>query len=279
MPNLTPSTLVVVPARYASTRLPGKPLLTETGWPLIQHVWHQVSQATRADLVVVATDDERIYDTVLAFGGNAIMTSPEHRSGTDRVAEVARAYPQYDLIVNVQGDEPEIDPAAIDLVIAILERTHTADIATLGTWLPGRHSSPSLVKVVCDIHGDALYFSRAPIPYFRDNPDGQPPALTDTTRRGLASRHPDPMRPTMPGPLLHVGVYAYRRDALLSMAAMAPTALETAESLEQLRALEHGMRIRVGVVRDHTPGIDTPEDYAAFVDRQSRREADTRLNN
>ncbi|MGE0431336.1 MAG: 3-deoxy-manno-octulosonate cytidylyltransferase [Planctomycetota bacterium] len=236
------TTVAVIPARFASTRLPGKPLLRDTGKFLIQHVVEQVQRASRIDAIVVATDDTRIADAVASFGGTAMMTATTHASGTDRVAEVIRARTDATLVVNVQGDEPDISPAALDALVERMERDHTVEMGTLATLLPAsrRFDDPNAVKVVCDLAGRALYFSRAPIPHPRA--DG-----------------------TAVGPLLHLGVYAWRRDALLRLASLPRTPLEQCESLEQLRALEHGMRIAVVQVAESGSGIDTPEDYARFV--------------
>ncbi|NQT88408.1 3-deoxy-manno-octulosonate cytidylyltransferase [bacterium] len=246
---------VVIPARYASVRLPGKPLLKDTGKYLIEHVYERALQATRVDAVLVATDDERVREAVEGFGGNVAMTSGAHRSGTDRVAEAAQKL-DADIIVNVQGDEPEIDPAAIDMAVALLDRHHDAHISTLAvpTDNADRIRDPNVVKVVVDGSGFALYFSRAPIPASKAYPDFPP-----------GERHVY---------LTHVGLYAFRRDFLFRFASLGPSPLETYESLEQLRALECGYRIAVGVCNYHALGIDTPEDYAAFVQRWRERRGD-----
>ena len=249
---------VVIPARFASSRLPGKPLLRETGKYLIQHVYEQAARARCAKLVVVATDDDRIRDAVRSFGGRAVMTREDHPSGTDRVAEVAAGLTA-DLIVNVQGDEPQIDPAAIDRLAALLAADPAADMATLAVPLPDRESylSPNVVKVVCDDRGRALLFSRSPLPFVRD---GEPDFTTRPARF-----------------LQHLGIYAYRRPFLLKLAATPPHPLEEAEKLEQLRVLGTGRTISVGVVGHAHRGVDTPADYAAFVrayrDGGSRRAA------
>lgn len=242
--------LIVIPARMGATRLPGKPLLAETGKPLVVHVLEAVRHCTRAARVVVATDDERVAAAVRAAWGEAILTSPDCRSGTDRVAEAARAIAGEDVVVNVQGDEPEVDPAALDALIAAVEADMTVSMATLAAPLLSDEelASPSVVKVVVDLKGDALYFSRAPIPFARD-----------------------PLGPARPR--RHVGVYAYRRDFLQRFAAMEATPLETTEMLEQLRAVENGIRIRVVPTDRAPPGIDTPEDYEAFVRRWRERKS------
>jgi 3-deoxy-manno-octulosonate cytidylyltransferase (CMP-KDO synthetase) len=239
-------TAIVIPARYASTRLPGKPLLRQTGKYLVQHVYERACQATRADLVVVATDDPRIAAAVEGFGGQVVRTRRDHPSGTDRVAEVA-AQIDADLILNLQGDEPLIDPAALDLLFDLLLKNRDADMATLATPLRSldQWQSPHCVKVVCDGSGRALYFSRSPIPYVRD---GQP----DFTLRPARF-------------LLHVGLYAYRRVFLQRLAALPPEPLEQLEKLEQLRVLALGHPIQVGVVEQSGFGVDTYEDYERFV--------------
>jgi 3-deoxy-manno-octulosonate cytidylyltransferase (CMP-KDO synthetase) len=247
-------TAIVIPARYASSRLPGKPLLRQTGKHLIQHVYERACQAHCAQEVIVATDDPRILAAVESFGGSVQMTRRDHPSGTDRVAEVARGL-DADVIINLQGDEPLIDPAALDLLPELLMRHHNAVVATLAVPIASREQwqDPNCVKVVCDAAGRALYFSRSPIPYVRDGePDfrAQPPRF-----------------------LQHVGLYAYRRSFLLHLAALPPEPLEQTEKLEQLRVLALGHRIQVGLVREATIGVDTPEDYARFVKvyRASRR--------
>jgi 3-deoxy-manno-octulosonate cytidylyltransferase (CMP-KDO synthetase) len=243
-----PRVAVVIPARYQSSRLPGKGLLRETGKYLVQHVHERASLAACVDEVVLATDDERIRAAVESFGGRVAMTSPEHRSGTDRVAEAARDI-EADIIVNVQGDEPEIEPDAIDLTVRLLERHPDADMSTLAAPIrePEHLGDPNLVKVVLDSRGYALYFSRAPIPASKSYPD-LPSGDTHVY-------------------LGHIGLYGFRRDFLFRFAALGRTPLEIHEGLEQLRALEHGHRIVVGVCSYQALGIDTPEDYGAFVER------------
>ena len=256
MSSASPSGLVVavIPARFASTRLPGKPLLAETGTPLIGHVLRAARRCSRLDRVIVATDDARIYDAVVALGGEAAMTREDHPSGTDRVAEVARGLPEARVLVNLQGDEPEISPEALDAVIALLDSDPLAPMATLATPIRDEtvYRDPSCVKVVLSRSGRALYFSRSPIPMHRDGPP------TDA-----------------PLGLLHLGLYAYRRDFLLGLADLPPSPLERSEKLEQLRVLECGLPIAVGVVDEPSVGIDTPEDYRRFVERwRSRSEPD-----
>jgi 3-deoxy-manno-octulosonate cytidylyltransferase (CMP-KDO synthetase) len=228
--------VAIIPARFGSTRLPGKPLSDIHGKPMIQHVYERARRARRVDRVLVATDDARIADAVRAFGGEAVMTSPDHASGTDRLAEAARAV-DAEIVVNVQGDEPMLDPSAIDAAVEALLADPGLAMATLSVPIEDADEleSPDVVKVVVDAAGDALYFSRSPIPYARRTPRERP-------RK-------------------HVGLYVYRRDALDRFASLPPSPLEEAEGLEQLRALHHGMRIRV-VAREGESGVavDTPED-------------------
>ncbi len=243
---------IVIPARLASTRLPRKLLLRETGKPLIQHTYEAAQQATRPAGICVAADHAEIFEEVRGFGGQVEMTDPDAPSGTDRVAEVARRMTDVDIIVNVQGDEPEIAGGSIDLAIQLLEENPDAVMSTLAT--PIRHQrqlqDPACVKVVFDQRGRALYFSRSVIPY---------PRHWDRT---LLESSP----PTF---YQHVGLYAYRRDFLLKLASMPPAPLEQVESLEQLRVLHAGYAILVGVVDEPTFGIDTPEDYQAFVEKMN----------
>ncbi|MEM9421529.1 MAG: 3-deoxy-manno-octulosonate cytidylyltransferase [Pseudomonadota bacterium] len=241
--------LIVIPARFASTRLPGKPLLDKTGKPLIQHTIEAASQVANAD-ILVATDDQRIADTVNAFGGNVAMTCPDHQSGTDRIAEAAKDLPA-DIIVNVQGDEPEIDPDHIRLLIDTHARAVASDrpafASTLVCPFPAgaNPADPNSVKAVLaqpDASGvqSALYFSRAQLPYPREE------QVT---------------------PYLHIGVYAFSKDSLQIFPSLTRTPLEKTESLEQLRILEHGHRLAVAIVPHAAPGIDTQADYDAFVSR------------
>jgi 3-deoxy-manno-octulosonate cytidylyltransferase (CMP-KDO synthetase) len=238
--------VAVIPARYASSRLPGKPLLAETGKPLIQHVVEAARRCRSLDRVIVATDDTRIADTIRAFGGEAVMTRDDHPSGTDRVAEVAAGLPDTHIIVNLQGDEPEITSEALERVVALLEIDPSAPMATLCTPIhdPAVYHDPSCVKVVCSAAGRALYFSRSPIPHHRD---------------GLPEKQPLGW--------LHLGLYAYRREFLLGLSTLPPSPLERTEKLEQLRVLEAGYPIAVGSVDEPSIGIDTPDDYRRFVAR------------
>jgi len=221
---------------------------------LIQHVCEQVVRAGRISRVIVATDDERIASAVRGFGGEAVLTRADHASGTDRAAQVAVGL-DCDVVVNVQGDEPEIEPASIDRLVELLAADPHCPMATLACPFANvpeaDPADPSAVKVVVDQRGRALYFSRSLIPFRRD--DG--PAQVGTE-----------------GPLLHLGIYAYRRPFLLGLAKLAPTPLEQAERLEQLRVLEHGCPMAVGIVEHASRGVDTPEDYAAFVRRWEEQE-------
>lgn len=231
--------LCVIPARYASTRLPGKPLSMIAGKPMIQHVYERACQAQMPDEVIVATDNELVEKAVAAFGGKAVMTSPDHPSGTDRLAEVALMYPDVDVIVNVQGDEPMIPPEVIDNLAKAFEADAELNMATMKVVMDeADYDNPAAVKVVTDLNGYALYFSRSLMPYPRNKPDGYKVYK-------------------------HVGIYAYRRNFLLKYAALQPTPLEKAESLEQLRALENGYKIKVLESAFKGIGVDTPEDLAA----------------
>jgi 3-deoxy-manno-octulosonate cytidylyltransferase (CMP-KDO synthetase) len=244
---------IVIPARLASTRLPRKLLLRETGKSVIQHTYEAATRASRPLGVCVATDHEEILREVRSFGGEARMTDPAAPSGTDRVAEVARNMHDVEIIVNVQGDEPELSGEAIDLAVKLLEEDPQAVMSTLAAPIRRRSQldDPACVKVVFDGRGRALYFSRSPIPHARQWDD----SLLDA----------DP-------PIFHqhIGLYAYRREFLLQLAAMPPSKLENIEKLEQLRVLESGYSITVGVVDEPTIGIDTPADYRAFVERFRR---------
>jgi 3-deoxy-manno-octulosonate cytidylyltransferase (CMP-KDO synthetase) len=238
---------VVIPARYASTRLPGKALLPMAGKPMVQWVWERAGQSRAAE-ILIATDDSRIAEAAKSFGATVAMTAASHPSGTDRIAEVARArsWDARDIVVNVQGDEPLIPPALIDQVAGLLEQNAAADMATLGVPLTRLEQlmDPNVVKVVMDCVGRALYFSRAPIPWQRDSA----PA-------GFASQT------SFAGARRHIGIYAYRVSALLRLASWPATPLETAEKLEQLRALENGLQIRVAdCVEPAGPDVNTPED-------------------
>jgi len=244
--------ILVIPARHGSKRLPGKPLLSATGKPLILHVVERARSARRIDRVIVATDDGRIADAVRDGGGEAVLSAAEHDCGTSRVAEVAESFPDEPFFVNLQGDEPEIDPADIDRLVEVLEASG-APAATLAAPVASAEemADPSVVKVVTNGDGDALYFSRAPIPFDRDGSPGGWGAFA---------------------PLHHLGIYGYRREALLRFRELPASPLERTERLEQLRALEAGMRIRVATVTQAPPGIDTMDAYEAFVSRWKSKE-------
>ena len=232
--------VVVIPARYGSTRLPGKPLVSLAGQPMIQRVYERAKLARRVNKVVVATDDERILKAVEAFGGQARMTRHDHRTGTERVAEVA-AHEAGDIFLNVQGDEPLIDPAAIDTAASALIDDPEVAVATVATpvKVPGDIMDPNICKVVLDFDENALYFSRAPIPWVRD------------THGTVQARH-----------WKHLGLYAFRRDALLEYPTLPQGELERLEQLEQLRWLENGWKIRVAEVSHDAVSVDVPEDVA-----------------
>ena len=230
---------IIIPARWGSTRFPSKPLHLLAGKPLIQHVWERCIQISGADRVIVATDDTRILEVAFAFGAEVALTSAAHPSGTDRVAEVARNLPTAGILVNVQGDEPFLDPKLAEKLIRALKADPRAQMATAACELAaGDRDNPNVVKVVCDLSGNALYFSRSLIPCDRDG---------DVT----------------PARLRHIGIYAYRRSFLLKLVKAKQTPLEKSEKLEQLRALEHGARIRVIPAKSVGPGIDTPADAVA----------------
>lgn len=232
--------VAVIPARYASTRFPGKPLARETGKYLIQHVYEQVQRAKSICEVMVATDDKRIVDAVQSFGGKAVMTRPDHPSGTDRIAEAIEKM-ACDVVVNVQGDEPEIEPESITRLLDVLHDHPECPMATLACpfkLIAGADpEDPNTVKVQIDEASMAVAFSR----------------------KNICTKAPHP--------LLHLGIYAYRRDFLFTFTKLKPTPLEKAERLEQMRAIENGYKIAVGLVERAAVGIDTPEDYAAFVKR------------
>lgn len=225
----------LIPARWGSSRFPGKPLHPIAGKPLVQHVWERVSLCSRLDDIAIATDDKRIFDAALAFGAKAIMTYPDHPSGSDRLAEAVQTFPSATHVVNIQGDEPLIDPALIDRLAGALVADPALSMATVACPIGQEDdlNNPNIVKVALAGNGDALYFSRSVIPYARNA------RVTPALR--------------------HLGIYAYRRDFLENYVRWEPTPLEKTESLEQLRALENGARIRV-ILTDHVSvGVDTPE--------------------
>jgi 3-deoxy-manno-octulosonate cytidylyltransferase (CMP-KDO synthetase) len=231
------SIVAVIPARYASTRLPGKPLADLDGRPMIEHVYRRVAASKLISQVIVATDDLRIATRVHDFGGKVRLTKATHETGTDRLAEVAASL-DCDVVVNVQGDEPLIDPHAIDELVAPFANEPAVQMTTLFRRIndAAELTNPNIAKVVVDRGGYALYFSRAPIPYVRDPRGGWPPMYR------------------------HIGVYGYRRKTLLVLASLEPTPLERAEALEQLRALEHGIRIKAVETRHESFEVNTPED-------------------
>jgi 3-deoxy-manno-octulosonate cytidylyltransferase (CMP-KDO synthetase) len=232
--------VVVIPARYGAARLPGKPLVSLAGQPMIQRVYQRAKLAKTADRVIVATDDERIHTAVEAFGGEARMTRSDHRTGTERVAEVA-AHVDGDVFVNVQGDEPLLDPVSLDIAVQALLDEPRADVATVATPIrtPADIMDPNVVKTVLDFDGNALYFSRAPIPWVRD------------TAGKIQVRH-----------MKHLGLYVFQRDALLEYPTLPQGELERIEQLEQLRWLENGVKIRVAEVEHDAVSVDVPEDVA-----------------
>jgi 3-deoxy-manno-octulosonate cytidylyltransferase (CMP-KDO synthetase) len=235
-----PKVIVVIPSRYASTRLPGKALVQLAGKPMVQHVYERAKRAQTVHRVMVATDDQRIIDAVTAFGGEARMTRSDHRTGTERIAEVAVHEPG-DVFVNVQGDEPLIDPVAIDTAVGALLEEPQAQISTVTTAI--RHAGdimdPNVVKTVLDFDGNALYFSRAPIPWIRD------------TQQKLHVKY-----------WKHLGLYVFQREALLEFPTLPQGELEKIEQLEQLRWLENGWKIRVAEVAHDAVSVDVPEDVA-----------------
>jgi 3-deoxy-manno-octulosonate cytidylyltransferase (CMP-KDO synthetase) len=234
-------TVAIIPARYASTRFPGKPLTKIGGVTMIERVYKQASLAKSLTGVMVATDDQRIFDAVTAFGGSVVMTRDDHRSGTDRLAEVAQRFEDIEVIVNVQGDEPLIDPHTIDSAVKPLLAEPGVQMSTIAAPItdPAEVNSPDVVKVVLDTNGFALYFSRATIPHYRD-------AAPGAERASFA----------------HVGMYVYRRECLLRLATLPATPLEQAECLEQLRALENGIRIKVVTGKYRSIAVDRPADVA-----------------
>lgn len=236
--------VVCIPARYTSTRFPAKVLAKDTGKYLIQHTWEQACKARLPKRVVIAADDDKIVQAAREFGAECVLTSPKHNSGTDRIAEaVGRS--DADIVINVQGDEPRIDPDHIDLLARMMLDNPKAEMATLAAPFATREqiADPNVVKVVAGIGGKAIYFSRSVIPYDRD-------------RAGVGDAGVY---------LRHIGIYAYRRDFLLKITSLPQTPLEKLEKLEQLRALENGYTILVGRVEHTCEGIDTPEQYAAFA--------------
>jgi 3-deoxy-manno-octulosonate cytidylyltransferase (CMP-KDO synthetase) len=237
----------IIPARWGSTRFPGKPLHDIAGKPLLRHVWERCRRATSLDAVIIATDDMRIANAAFDWGAEVALTSPRHRSGTDRVAEVVHKAKEFEFVVNIQGDEPLVDPRLIDNLVQKLRADRKIDIVTAAHPFENSRdaTSPHQVKVVVDSNSNALYFSRAPIPYSRNHS----PAIKY---------------------LRHQGIYGFRRDALLRFVKWKPSPLERAEGLEQLRALENGVKVHVLVTKHGSPGVDTPEDAKALEQKLAR---------
>lgn len=231
---------IIIPARYGSTRLPGKPLIKINEKPIIQWVYEKAKSSKLADMVIVATDDERIFDAVKEFGGVVQMTSSNHKSGSDRIAEIVKNNPEITIAINVQGDEPLITPDSIDMAIEAVQKDESADISTLIREIKDDEEviNPNIVKVVKDVNDFALYFSRSAIPYQRVK--GETPVFA------------------------HIGLYGYKKEALFKMTKMEQSPLEKAECLEQLRALHNGLKIKTATVDYHPVGIDTKEDVEAF---------------
>jgi len=243
--------LACIPARYSSTRFPGKVLAKETGKYLIQHTYEQACLAKLPEKVIIAGDDPLVVAAANSFGAECILTSVEHKSGTDRIAEAVRDI-DVDIVVNLQADEPEIDPANIDYLAELLLKNPDYPMATLAAEFkrPQQIEDPNIVKVILDRKGGAIYFSRAPVPYDRES-----------TGIGKIEQY-----------LRHIGIYAYRKEFLLKITTLPQTPLEKIEKLEQLRAIENGFAILVGKVEHTCDGIDTPEQYAEFVKRYNKRQ-------
>lgn len=232
-------TAIIIPARYGSKRLQGKPLLKVCNKPIIQWVWEKAIQVKSADIVIIATDNKEIYDCAKSFGANVEMTSEHHKCGSDRIVEVAEKYPELSYIINLQGDEPMINTSCVEEVIKLLKEDNNADISTLVSEIKNEDvDDPNIVKCVKDINGYAMYFSRSKIPYERN--------------MGIAKFYK------------HIGIYGYKREALFKMTKFPQPEIEQAESLEQLRALYNGMKIKTSVVEYNAIGIDTIEDFNAF---------------
>jgi len=237
----------IIPARWASTRFQGKPLHLIAGKPLLRHVWERCRRATKLDSVIVATDDMRIANAAFDWGAEVALTSPHHQSGTDRIAEVVRKAKEFSFIMNIQGDEPLVDPRLIDRLAGKLRSDSNIEIITAAHPFqnPAEASSPHQVKVVIDLWGNALYFSRFAIPFPRN--------------RSAPVKY-----------LRHQGIYGFRRDALLQFVKWKPSPLEWAESLEQLRPLENGVKVHVLVTKHGSPGVDTPADATALEQKLAR---------
>jgi len=237
----------IIPARWRSTRFPGKPLYLIGGKPILRHVWERCRRAKNLDAVIIATDDMRIARTAFDWGADVSLTSPKHQSGTDRVAEVARKAPKFEFIINIQGDEPLTEPSLLDRFVETLRSNRKIDIVTAAHPFENAAEAalPHQVKVIVDRDGNALYFSRYPIPFPRN--------------------HSVPIKY-----LRHQGIYGFRRKALLDFVRLKPTPLERAESLEQLRALENGVKVHVLLTKHGSPGVDTPADAKAVEQNLTR---------
>ncbi|MDP8258166.1 MAG: 3-deoxy-manno-octulosonate cytidylyltransferase [Candidatus Aadella gelida] len=258
-------TVVIIPARWRSTRLKGKVLVDINGKPMIQHVWEKAKEARSIDDVIVAVDKERVKKAVESFGGKAILTSPDHASGTDRLAEVARSV-DADIFINVQADEPLIHPSMIDSLAQVFQYEKDLQMATLIKRVHNKNEvdDPNVVKVVVDRKGFALYFSRSPIPYVRDEGKEQEITSEGEDGQGISNRY-----------FKHIGMYSYTKDFLLTYADLPKSTLEDDEKLEQLRVLEHGYKIKTLETRYNTIGVDTLEDVdkvkKILLDRLDRR--------
>jgi len=241
-------TIGIIPSRYASSRLPGKPLIDILGKSMVQRVYEQCLKSEKLDKVIVATDDQRIYNAVLSFGGNAIMTSEDHQSGTDRCNEaLAKQNEDFDVVVNIQGDEPFISPLQIDLIVECFEKDENTEIATLIKKIENQEAlnDSNKVRVVSDVNGFALYFSRQVIPFQRGVDEGQ------WLNNYIYYKH--------------IGLYAYKADTLIQLAGLPQSKLEKAEMLEQLRWLENGYRIKTAVTKEEAFSIDSPEDLSQLL--------------
>lgn len=247
----TPKVVAIIPARYGSTRFPGKVLAELCAKPMIQRVWERAKMASLIDEVVVATDDERVAEVVSGFGGRVIMTMPEHQTGAERVAEAANKI-KSDIVVNLQGDEPMIHPQSLDLAIQPILEEESIAMASLKHPIASctDYLDPNVVKVVCDDQENSIYFSRAPIPWYRDG-ESLMKRWKDQGER------PDEL---VPVPMKHIGVYAFRADFLQAMVRMPRSPLETAEALEQLRVLAWGFKIRIITTPHDSVGVDVPQD-------------------
>lgn len=258
----------IIPARYASTRFKGKPLANILGKPMIQHVYEGVSKSKLIDDIIIATDDDRIFNTAKSFGANVIMTSPYHTTGTDRVAEVARSL-RSEIIINVQGDEPLIKGSIIDKAVRPLIKDSDIKMGTIVTKIDEVEDwfNPNVVKVVVDKNGFALYFSRSPIPFPRD--------LKIDRLKSIPCRIKEQFIKNI---FKHIGVYIYRKDFLIKFSKMRPTPLEKLEKLEQLRALENGYKVKIVKVDYQPVSVDTPEDLKKVIEILSKKSTIESIN-